>query len=134
MKILGDAGDKTYLVQISHYEIEKVVGKYYGNLKALKVGDEVDIAAGYDFANDIKDETIRGLKAKVAELEKDKSLLVQLSYAARHEIEDLEADRRAMMVRWGYADGDKDRLKEKIALLETELRRWRPIRQDHGGF
>lgn len=53
MKIIGDAGNKNYLVEISHTEIEKVIGKYYGKLKALKVGEVVDIAAGYDFASDI---------------------------------------------------------------------------------
>ena len=83
MKIIGDAGNKNYLVEISHTEIEKVIGKYYGKLNALKVGEVVDIAAGYDFASDIlsackamtdasKDEIAR-LRAEIERLTKYKT-------------------------------------------------------------
>jgi len=54
MKILGLVNNDTYLVQVSHTEIEKVFNKYYNNLDKLKVGDELDLGAGYGFREDIK--------------------------------------------------------------------------------
>lgn len=54
MKVIGMVGNKEYLVQVSHTEIEKVFNKYYNNLGELKVGDTLDLGDGYNFAADIK--------------------------------------------------------------------------------
>lgn len=59
MKVLGLSGDgytRTYIVEISHNEISKVMNKSnYGDDKIpeLKANTEFDIGAGYDFRNEI---------------------------------------------------------------------------------
>lgn len=54
MKVLGTADRDSYLVHVSHTELEKVTGKYYGKLKRLEVGDEMDLGTGYNFTSDIQ--------------------------------------------------------------------------------
>jgi hypothetical protein len=53
MKVLGIAGgsysDKKYVVEVGHTEIEKLLDLYYGKKKPLEVGDEIDLAAGYEW-------------------------------------------------------------------------------------
>jgi hypothetical protein len=62
MKVIGIVDHGHYLMQVSHSEIEKHLNLYYDKLKKLKVGDEVDLGKGYDFASDIKESmmTTRG--------------------------------------------------------------------------
>lgn len=52
MKVIGLSGD-SYIVEVSHDEIEKVTDKYYRNLSRLKVGDVLNLGEGYDFRKDI---------------------------------------------------------------------------------
>ena len=54
MKVLGLVNHDVYLVQVSHTELEKVFDKYYGKLDKLRVGNELDLGAGYNFRDDIK--------------------------------------------------------------------------------
>lgn len=54
MKILGIVNSRTYLAEVTHDELEKLTGKYYGKLQDLKVGDHLNLGAGHDFRNDIK--------------------------------------------------------------------------------
>lgn len=54
MKVIGKADRDTYLVEVSHTELEKVADKYYGKLPELRVGQEFNIGAGYDFRRDIQ--------------------------------------------------------------------------------
>lgn len=54
MKVLGIVSHKKYLVEVDHTELEKLSDKYYGNMKALEVGDVMDLGAGYNFTSDIK--------------------------------------------------------------------------------
>lgn len=64
MKVIGKIDHETYLVQVSHSEIEKVTDKYYGGIaKKFEVGDRIDIAAGYDFRSDIRNACDSMLKA-----------------------------------------------------------------------
>ena len=49
MKVIGMIDTKKYLVEIEHTEIEKFLNLYYDNMKALNVGDELDLAKGYDW-------------------------------------------------------------------------------------
>lgn len=55
MKIIGKANSDTYLVQVSHTELEKVFDKYYGKLPKLEVGQELDLGEGYNFRSDIQE-------------------------------------------------------------------------------
>lgn len=55
MKVLGNGKGDTYLCEISHGELEKLTDQYYGKMKPLKIGDEMDLGAGYDFRADIRD-------------------------------------------------------------------------------
>ncbi len=54
MKVIGMADREQYLVVVSHTELEMVAGKYYGNMERLKVGDSMDLGAGYSYRSDIK--------------------------------------------------------------------------------
>jgi hypothetical protein len=53
MKIIGMQGEQ-YIAVISHTEMEKLTDNYYGKLPKLKVGDDFDLGAGYDFRSDIR--------------------------------------------------------------------------------
>ena len=55
MKVIGKISHDVYLCQVSHTELEKCMGKYYGGLKRLEVGDECYLGAGHDYSVDIKD-------------------------------------------------------------------------------
>jgi hypothetical protein len=60
MKVLGISSAnyrKTYIAEVSHEELQKLTDKYYGKseLPELKVGDELNIGAGYDFRGDIRE-------------------------------------------------------------------------------
>lgn len=48
MKVLAKVDSKKYICEISHLEIEKFLDLYFGNLKELKVGDEIDLGDGYN--------------------------------------------------------------------------------------
>ena len=56
MKIIGKTSENggDYLAIINHTELEKLTDKYYGQLSALKVGDSMDLGAGYNFRGDIQ--------------------------------------------------------------------------------
>jgi len=55
MKVIGIVDNDTYLMQVSHTEIEKFMNMYYGKCPRLKVGESIDLSKGYDFATQIKD-------------------------------------------------------------------------------
>ena len=54
MKIIGEANSGHYIAIVSKDEIEKAFDKFYGKMPAIKVGDTINIAQGYDFRNDIQ--------------------------------------------------------------------------------
>lgn len=54
MKIIGKVNDETYLAEVSHKEIEKVLDKFYGKLQKIGVGEIINLSDGYDFRTDIK--------------------------------------------------------------------------------
>jgi hypothetical protein len=43
-----------YMCSISHRELERFMDLYYGNMKRLEVGEEVDLARGHDFAAEMQ--------------------------------------------------------------------------------
>jgi hypothetical protein len=53
MEIIGMQGER-YIAIVNHTELEKLAGKYYGNMPKLKIGDSFDIGAGYNFSSEIK--------------------------------------------------------------------------------
>jgi hypothetical protein len=55
MKVIGIVDNDTYLMQVSHTEIEKFMNMYYGKCPRLKVLESIDLSKGYDFAREIKD-------------------------------------------------------------------------------
>ena len=52
MKVLGEA-TSGYICEVSHSEIEKFLGLYYGKMNRLKVGEEVNLGEGYDWEGKI---------------------------------------------------------------------------------
>jgi len=54
MKILGEAKNRKYICEVSHQELEKFLNQYYGNLKSLSPGDEIDLGKGYNFLSETK--------------------------------------------------------------------------------
>jgi len=55
MQVIGISGDKKYICEIKHDELEMFLGVYYGGLSKLSVGQEVDLGKGYNHAREIKD-------------------------------------------------------------------------------
>ena len=57
MKVIGAISDRHYICEVTHAEIEKFMNLYYcnNNMKTLRVGEEVNLGKGYDFASQIKD-------------------------------------------------------------------------------
>lgn len=54
MKVIAKASESKYLCEVSHDELEKFMGKYYGKLEKLNVGQELHLGLGYDFATRIE--------------------------------------------------------------------------------
>lgn len=56
MKVIGKDERGNYIAVVTHSELQKVCDKYYGReeLKELKIGEEFDLGAGYNFRNQIQ--------------------------------------------------------------------------------
>lgn len=54
MKILASISHRKYIVEIDKDEIEKVFDKFYDKFGEIKVGDEIDLAKGYNYRGEIK--------------------------------------------------------------------------------
>jgi hypothetical protein len=66
MKVIAKSSERAYLCEVSHDEIEKFMGLYYGNMKTLAVGQEVDLGQGHNFAVRIDDACKRMTEAMKA--------------------------------------------------------------------
>lgn len=53
MKVIG-LSDSDYICVVNHTELEKLTDKYFGKLEKLKVGSELDLGEGYNFASRIE--------------------------------------------------------------------------------
>jgi molybdenum cofactor biosynthesis enzyme MoaA len=54
VKVLGfakESYDTQYICIVTHEEIEKLYDQYYGKKGKLRIGEEVDLGAGYNWAN-----------------------------------------------------------------------------------
>ena len=68
MKVIGLISDIKYLVEIDKTEIEKFLNLYYNKMNKLKVGDDVDLSKGYDWAAETKqalDQTQKFFKTNI---------------------------------------------------------------------
>jgi len=54
VKVIAKASDSKYICEVSHEELEKFLGQYYGNMRRLEVGQELNLGQGYDFAGRIE--------------------------------------------------------------------------------
>lgn len=54
MKVIAKASESKYLCEVSHDELEKFMGKYYGNMAKLSVGQEIDLGQGHNFSSRIE--------------------------------------------------------------------------------
>lgn len=54
MNVIAKVNDSRYLCEVSHDELEKFLGKYYGNMAKLSVGQTINLGQGYDFATRIE--------------------------------------------------------------------------------
>ena len=52
MKIIGKSATG-YIAEFNHTEIEKFMNLYYGKMKRLEIGDEVNFGKGFDFHADV---------------------------------------------------------------------------------
>lgn len=50
MKVIGLAGSE-YIATFSHDELERFFNLYYGKMEKLRVGSEVDLGKGFNFAH-----------------------------------------------------------------------------------
>jgi len=49
MKVLAKTADGTFICEVNNTEVEKFMGKYYGNMKKLEAGQSIDLGAQHDF-------------------------------------------------------------------------------------
>ena len=54
MKVIG-TNKNEYICTIGHSELEKFMNLYYNKMERLKVDDEVDLGAGYNFERKTRD-------------------------------------------------------------------------------
>jgi len=55
MKVIGTVNNNTYLCEVSHTELEKLLNLYYKKKNKLEVGETIDLGIGYDWYRDTKD-------------------------------------------------------------------------------
>ena len=53
MKIIGIKGRNEAICEIGHEELEKFLGLYYGKSEQFKVGQEIDLAKGFNHHREI---------------------------------------------------------------------------------
>jgi len=82
MQILGtDNGSgsrRTYIVSITHEELEKAADQYYGKLEPLKVGTEFNLGRGYEFKAAIT-EQCKKMQETYALFQRSSSLLQEFA-------------------------------------------------------
>lgn len=52
MKVIGNT-QNGYVCEVNHSEIEQFLGLYYNKKSKLKIGEEVDLGAGYNWESKI---------------------------------------------------------------------------------
>lgn len=77
MKIIGKNKEE-YIATVSHTELEKMAGKYYGNMKKLDIGDEINCGEGYDFSYEIK-KTCEAMESAMKKFEEAKNTMMKFA-------------------------------------------------------
>lgn len=54
MKVIGKGGREIYICEVSHSEIEKYMGLYYGKMGTPSIGDIIDLGKGHDHSEKIE--------------------------------------------------------------------------------
>jgi hypothetical protein len=54
MKIIAEVSCGKYICEVEKTEIEKFLNLYYDKMATIRVGDEINLGAGYDHAEDIE--------------------------------------------------------------------------------
>ena len=54
MKVIGKGERDTFIGEFSQSEIQEFLNVHFRDKKDLKVGDEVDLGRGYNFAREVK--------------------------------------------------------------------------------
>lgn len=49
MKVLAAGKNNTFICEVTQSEVEKFMNLYYGNMKRLEAGQEIDLGAGHNF-------------------------------------------------------------------------------------
>lgn len=52
MLVIGKVKNDEYICTISHIELEKFLGLYYGGKKTIEVGEEINLGIGYDYVKE----------------------------------------------------------------------------------
>jgi hypothetical protein len=50
MKVIAKVSDSMYICEVTHAELEKFMGQYYGKMGNLSVGQAIDLAQRHNFA------------------------------------------------------------------------------------
>ena len=87
MKIIGKGSGGTYICEVSHTEIEKFLNLYYGKMKHMKPGDDVDLGKGYQFHHD----TVAALKKTDEFLQANKEVVAAITSGISIAVKGLEA-------------------------------------------
>ena len=55
MKVIGISENGDYIATVTHNELEKFLGQYYGKLPKLQAGQSIDLGRGYDYFTQTKE-------------------------------------------------------------------------------
>lgn len=80
MKVIAKASESEYLCTVSHSEIEKFMGKYYGDMTRLQVGQEVNLGLGHDFSGRIE-QACKSMAQAMKDFESARSVMTAFAVA-----------------------------------------------------
>lgn len=80
MKVIAKASESRYLCEVSHDELEKFMGMYYGKLVKLSVGEEVNLGQGYDFSSRIES-ACKSMAESMKEFDRARSVMTAYALA-----------------------------------------------------
>lgn len=55
MKVIALVERQKYICEVGHYELEKFLNLYYGKMQELRVGENIDLGKGHNFATEAAD-------------------------------------------------------------------------------
>jgi len=69
MEVIAKVDSDEYICKVSHTEIEKLLNLYYGHKDQLRIGEIINLGAGYDYYS--KTKKILGDAQKLFEVNED---------------------------------------------------------------